>query len=84
MIFSYYNYNYPIFKCPLYFKFRIFILIYSNSFPIYKYLYLDNRSDNSFKKIYLDEKFPYSKNIGNFDFAFQPSIDKTTINDLRT
>ena len=37
---------------------------------------VNNRRDNSYKKRYSKAKFPYSKNIEDFDFAFQPSIDK--------
>jgi len=44
----------------------------------------NNRRDNSFKKRYSKAKFPYSKNIEDFDFSFQPSIDKRTINDICT
>ena len=44
----------------------------------------NNRADNSFKKRYSKAKFPYSKRIEDFDFSFQPSIDKRTINDICT
>ena len=44
----------------------------------------NNRKDNSFKKRYSKAKFPYSKNIEDFDFSFQPSIDKRTVNDICT
>jgi len=45
---------------------------------------VNNRKDNSYKKRYSKAKFPYSKNIEDFDFAFQPSIDKRIINDICT
>jgi DNA replication protein DnaC len=44
----------------------------------------NNRADNSYKKRYAKAKFPYSKNIEDFDFSFQPSIDKRTVNDICT
>lgn len=44
----------------------------------------NNRADNSFKKRYSKAKFPYSKNIEDFDFNFQPSIDKRVISDICT
>jgi DNA replication protein DnaC len=44
----------------------------------------NNRKDNSFKKRYAHAKFPYSKNIEDFDFNFQPSIDKRVISDICT
>ena len=45
---------------------------------------VNNRADNSYKKRYSKAKFPYSKNIEDFDFSFQPSIDKRVINDICT
>ena len=44
----------------------------------------NSRRDNSFKKRYSKAKFPYSKNIEDFDFNFQPSIDRRVINDICT
>ena len=44
----------------------------------------NSRTDNSYKKRYTKAKFPSNKKIEDFDFAFQPSIDKRTINDLVT
>jgi len=44
----------------------------------------NNRRDNSYKKDTPGPKFPYSKNIEDFDFSFQPSIDKRLINDICT
>ena len=44
----------------------------------------NNRADNSFKKRYSKAKFSYSKKIEDFDFNFQPSIDKKIINDICT
>jgi len=45
---------------------------------------VNNRADNSYKKRYSKAKFPYCKNIEDFDFGFQPSIDKRTLNDICT
>lgn len=44
----------------------------------------NNRKDNSYKKRYSKAKFPYSKKVEDFDFSFQPSIDKRTVNDICT
>jgi len=44
----------------------------------------NNRRDNSYKKRYFKAKFPYSKTLEDFDFSFQPSIDKRLINDAIT
>jgi len=41
----------------------------------------NNRRDNSYKKRYAKAKFPSHKTIEDFDFTFQPSIDKKLIND---
>jgi DNA replication protein DnaC len=43
-----------------------------------------NRLDNSFKKRYSKAKLPAHKTIEDFNFSFQPSIDKKVINDLLT
>jgi DNA replication protein DnaC len=43
-----------------------------------------NRRDNSYRKRYNKSKFPYYKTIEDFDFNFQPSINKKTINDCAT
>lgn len=43
-----------------------------------------NRSDNSYKKRYTKAKLPAHKTVEDFDFSFQPSIDKRVINDLLT
>lgn len=43
-----------------------------------------NRKNNSYKKRYLKSKFPSHKTIEDFDFNFQPSIDKKIINDCLT
>ncbi len=40
-----------------------------------------NRRDNSYKKRYARAKLPSHKTIEDFDFTFQPSIDKRVIND---
>jgi DNA replication protein DnaC len=44
----------------------------------------NNRRDNSYKKRYSKAKFPYYKKIEDFDFSFQPSIDKRIINNALT
>lgn len=44
----------------------------------------NNRRDNSYKKRYSKAKFPVHKTIEDFDFSFQPSIDKKVINDALT
>ncbi len=41
----------------------------------------NNRKTNSYKKRYSKARLPAYKNIEDFDFSFQPSIDKRTIND---
>jgi DNA replication protein DnaC len=41
----------------------------------------NNRKTNSYKKRYSKARLPAHKNIEDFDFSFQPSIDKRTIND---
>ena len=43
-----------------------------------------NRRDNSYKKRYSKAKFPAYKTIEEFDYSFQPSIDKKQINDALT
>lgn len=43
-----------------------------------------NRQDNSHKKRYAKAKLPSYKTIEEFDFSFQPSIDKKQINDAST
>lgn len=43
-----------------------------------------NRRDNSYKKRYSMAKLPYYKTLEDFDYAFQPSIDKRIINDCAT
>jgi DNA replication protein DnaC len=44
----------------------------------------NNRRDNSYKKRYSKAKFPAVKKIEDFDFPFQPSIDRRVINDFST
>lgn len=44
----------------------------------------NNRQDNSYRKRYSKAKFPAHKKIEDFDFSFQPSIDKRIINDSIT
>lgn len=43
-----------------------------------------SRMDNSYKKRYSRAKLPSCKRIEDFDFTFQPSIDKRLINDAST
>lgn len=44
----------------------------------------NNRRENSYKKRYSKARFPYYKTLEEFDFSFQPSIDKRLINDCAT
>lgn len=44
----------------------------------------NNRRDNSYKKRYIQAKLPSHKTIEEFDFTFQPSIDKKKMNDIIT
>jgi len=44
----------------------------------------NNRRDNSHKKRYAKAKLPSHKTSEDFDFTFQPSINKKTINDCLT
>lgn len=44
----------------------------------------NNRRDNSYKKRYAQAKLPAHKRIEDFDFSFQPSVDKRVINDCLT
>jgi len=44
----------------------------------------NNRRDNSYKKRYSKAKLPAYKTIEDFNFNFQPSIDKKVINDCIT
>lgn len=44
----------------------------------------NNRRCNSYKKRYSNAKIPYYKTLEEFDFSFQPSIDKRLINDCAT
>jgi len=44
----------------------------------------NNRRDNGYKKRHSKAKFPSHKAIEDFNFAFQPSIDKKVINDCLT
>lgn len=43
-----------------------------------------NRQDNNYKKRFLKARLPSLKKIEDFDFSFQPSIDKRAINDAIT
>ena len=45
---------------------------------------VNNRKSNSYKKRCLQAKLPSKKTIEDFDFSFQPSIDKKQISDLAT
>jgi DNA replication protein DnaC len=44
----------------------------------------NNRQSNSYKKRYSKAKIPSYKTIEDFDFTFQPTIDKKQINDAMT
>ena len=44
----------------------------------------NNRQENSYRKRYSSARLPAMKLIEDFDFSFQPSIDKRTINDCIT
>lgn len=44
----------------------------------------NNRRDNSYKKRYSKAKLPSHKTLEEFNFNFQPSIDKKLINDAST
>lgn len=44
----------------------------------------NNRKANSYKKRYCKAKFPAHKALEDFDFNFQPSIDKRLFNDVFT
>ena len=44
----------------------------------------NNRKDNSYKKRYVRAKFPAYKIYEDFDFNFQPSIDKKLFNEVYT
>ncbi len=44
----------------------------------------NNRRDNSYKKRYSKAKIPAHKTIEDFDFSFQPTINKRDINDYLT
>ncbi len=44
----------------------------------------NNRRDNSYKKRYSKAKLPAHKTYEDFDFTFQPSINKKTYNDALT
>lgn len=62
----------------------------NNKLPYSQFLELlcedevNNRQDNSHKKRHSKAKLPSYKTIEEFDFSFQPSIDKKQINDLST
>ncbi|ODS30415.1 MAG: transposase istB [Candidatus Scalindua rubra] len=43
-----------------------------------------NRKGNSYKKRHNKAKFPYHKSLEEFDYNFQPSIDRKLINDCAT
>lgn len=45
---------------------------------------VNNRRDNGYKKRYTRSKIPYYKTIEDFDYSFQPSVDKRIINDCAT
>ena len=43
-----------------------------------------NRKDNNYRRRRIAAKLPATKNLEEFDFSFQPSIDARVINDLST
>ena len=45
---------------------------------------LNNRNDNSYKKRYAKAKLPAHKTVEDFDFSFQPSLNKKQVNDALT
>ncbi len=45
---------------------------------------VNNRNNNSYKKRYSKAKLPAYKTIEDFDFSFQPSINKKVVNDALT
>jgi len=45
---------------------------------------VNNRRANGYKKRYAKAKFPSHKTVEDFDYGFQPSIDKRVINDCAT
>ena len=45
---------------------------------------VNNRRANGYKKRYAKAKFPYYKTLEDFDYGFQPSIDKRVISDCAT
>ena len=45
---------------------------------------INNRKRNNYKKRFLQAKLPCKKTVEDFDFSFQPCIDKKEINDLTT
>ena len=45
---------------------------------------VNNRISNSYKKRYSKARLPSHKTLEDFDFSFQPSIDKKIINDCAT
>ena len=61
-----------------------------NSLSYYDFLEIilddesNSRRDNSYKKRYYRAKLPAHKTIKDFDFSFQPSIDKKLVNDFLT
>lgn len=44
----------------------------------------NNRRDNSYKKRYWKAKIPYRKTLEDFNFSYQPSINKRILNDCAT
>ena len=44
----------------------------------------NNRMQNRYKRSYTRAKFPSHKTLEDFDFSFQPSVDKRMINDCAT
>ena len=44
----------------------------------------NNRRENSYKKRYSRAKLPYQKRIEDFDFSFQPDMNRRSVNDFAT
>ena len=44
----------------------------------------NNRRDNNYRRRYRSAKLPFNKRLEDFDFAFQPSIDRKSVSDIAT
>lgn len=45
---------------------------------------INSRRDNSYRKRYAKARLPYYKTLENFDYNYQPSVKKITVNDCAT